>query len=90
MYKFLELFSGANGQLSSVRAQTWLVILCFCTDWAMHIIRGQEFNPNINVVGLVLGVLGLKVVQRFGEEKPIELPGQETLAEITGEGNQMK
>ena len=90
MGKFLEFFSGANGQLSSVRAQTWLVILCFCTDWLMHIIRGQEFNPNINVVGLVLGVLKLKVVQKFGEEKPIELPGQEKIAEIPGEVNQVK
>ncbi|TRU48254.1 MAG: hypothetical protein EWV49_13590 [Microcystis aeruginosa Ma_QC_Ch_20071001_S25] len=65
-----QFFQENNGQFSSVRAQTWLVILCFCADWIVHIVRDQAFVPDISIVGVVLGVLGLKVTQKFAEDKP--------------------
>ena len=65
-----QFFQDSNEQFSSVRAQAWLVILCFCGDWIVHIVRNQPFTPDISIVGIVLGVLGLKVTQKFAEEKP--------------------
>lgn len=65
-----QFFQENNGQFSSVRAQTWLVILCFCADWIVYIVRYQAFVPDISIVGIVLGVLGLKVTQKFAEDKP--------------------
>jgi hypothetical protein len=64
-----QLFQESNGQYSSVRVQAWIVILCFCVDWIGHIIRNESFTPDLSIVGIVLGVLGLKVTQKFAEEK---------------------
>jgi hypothetical protein len=57
-----------DGQYLCVRVQVWLVILCFCGDWIWHIVRDKTYAPDISIVGIVLGVLGAKVVQKFGEE----------------------
>lgn len=65
-----QFFQENNRQFSSVRAQTWLVILCFCADWIVHIVRYQAFVTDISIVGIVLVVLGLKVTQKFAEDKP--------------------
>ena len=63
-----QFLQDSNGQYSSVRAQTWLVILCFCGDWIAHIIRREPFVPDLSIVGVVLGVMGLKVGQKYVEE----------------------
>ncbi len=70
--KLMEFLQEANGDLSSARLFAFLVVLLFCVDWGKHIWMGQVFDPSLTIVGIVLGVLGLKVSQKFGEEKNAE------------------
>ena len=69
MKKLLELIQEDNGNLSSTRAQAWLAIICFCGDYIAHIYRGVQFSPEWTIVGIVLGILGLKIIQKPMEEK---------------------
>ena len=62
-----QLLKDSKGEYSSVRAQTWLVILCFGGDWIAHIVRKEAFAPDLSIVGIVVGVLGAKVGQKFAE-----------------------
>lgn len=66
--KISQFLTGRDGEFSSIRAQTWLVILCFCGDWISHIIRNQPFTPDISVVGIILGILSAKVTQKYVED----------------------
>jgi hypothetical protein len=71
---FGQLLKESNGQYSSIRGQTWLIILCFCGDWITHIVRGEPFAPDLSIVGIVVGVLGAKVGQKFAENKESNSP----------------
>jgi uncharacterized lipoprotein len=58
-----------NGRYSSARLLALLSVLSFITDWVKHIVVGVDFNPSWTIVGFVLGVVGIKVVQKFAELK---------------------
>ena len=72
--KLLQFFEEANGDLSSARLFAFLISLTFIWDYAAHIVRGVEYDPSVTLVGMVVGVIGAKVAQKFGEEKPNEPP----------------
>jgi hypothetical protein len=59
-----------NGNYSSARLFAFLVVLAFCADYANHIWRFVQFDPSLTIVGVVLGAIGMKVAQKFGEQEP--------------------
>lgn len=67
--KLLEFFQEANGALSSVRLFNFAIIASAIVDWQRAVWTVGKWSPDYQVVGLVFGVLGLKVWQKFGEIK---------------------
>jgi hypothetical protein len=77
--KVLEFFQEDNGRLSSARLLAFFSVSSFILDWQLHIWKGLEFNPSLTILGFVLGVVGLKVIQKFAE--------QNTATDGTGSSN---
>ena len=69
MKKLLQFFQEDNGQFSNARLLAFLAVVSFIMDWQSHIWSHIDFNPSFTVIGFVLGVVGLKVVQKFTETK---------------------
>ncbi len=71
MNRLSEFLQEANGQFSSARLFALLVVFGYIVDW-MHTIwiLQQKWDPAPTSIGMVAGVLGFKVWQKFGEEKP--------------------
>ena len=67
--KLNQFFQEDNGTYSSARLMAFTSVLCFISDWALHIYRNIDFTPSWSLIGLVLGVCGFKVVQKFAETK---------------------
>ncbi len=67
---FLEFLQEDNGRFSSSRLFALSVSAACILDW-MHWIFTQAtaWKPSAEAVALVLGVVGAKVVQKFGEAK---------------------
>jgi hypothetical protein len=68
--KLLEFFQEDNGNLSSVRLFNFAIIASAIIDWQRAVWTMGKWSPDIQVVALVFGILGLKVWQKGGEEKP--------------------
>ena len=69
MKKLLQFFQEDNGNFSSARLLSFSAVASFIIDWQRCIWAGLKFDPSWTIVGLVLGVCGLKVVQKFAETK---------------------
>ena len=68
--KFLEFFQETQGgKLSNNRLGRFLILGGFAADYIMHIIRNVEFNPSLSIVGIIIGIVGLSLVQKKQEEK---------------------
>lgn len=65
--KILQFFKEDNGNFSNARLLAFCSVASFIIDWQKHIWGGIDFNPSWTVIGLVLGVVGVKVVQKFAE-----------------------
>lgn len=66
--KILQFLQESNGQLSSIRLASLMVVATFIGDWWGQILRNQSFDPSFNVVLLVAGILGLKIWQKKFEQ----------------------
>ena len=64
-----KLFEETNGEPSSVRVMSFAVIITFLFDWIHTILAGKQFTPDWSIVGIVVGVLGVKSIQKFAEIK---------------------
>ena len=69
MKKLLQFLQEDNGQFSSARLLAFLSVLSFIIDWHKHTWSGIEFRPDFSLVGFILGIVGVKVVQKFAEQK---------------------
>lgn len=69
MKKLLQFLQEDNGQFSNARLLAFFAVISFVMDWQKHIWTGIEFNPSWSIIGFVLGVVGLKVAQKFSETK---------------------
>ncbi len=67
--KLLQLLQEDNGQFSNARLLAFFAVISFIMDWQKHIWTGVDFNPAWSIIGFVLGVVGLKVAQKFTETK---------------------
>lgn len=67
--KLLEFFQEDNGRLSNARLGNFIVVGSFGADWIMHIIRDSSFDPSFTIVGIVTAIMGIKVAQKFAENK---------------------
>jgi hypothetical protein len=63
----LQFFKEDNGQFSSARLLAFLSVLSFIIDWQKCIWCGIKFEPTMTTIAFVLGVVGFKTLQKFGE-----------------------
>jgi len=66
--KVLEFFKDNTGQFSSMRLMNLSVLFMFLSDYGLHIVRGVEFSPDFAIVGIIVGILGLKQIQNKTEK----------------------
>jgi hypothetical protein len=64
-----KLFEETNGEPSSIRVMSFSVIATFLYDWIHTILANKPFTPDWAIVGIVIGILGVKSVQKFAEIK---------------------
>jgi hypothetical protein len=69
--KILEFLQENNGRFSSARLFAFLVTITTIIDWLHAIFCTEDgvWRPEWSTIGMVLGVLGFKVVQKFAENK---------------------
>lgn len=69
--KILQFLQESNGQFSSSRLFALLVTVATIVDW-MHAVFASDsgvWEPKWQTIGMVLGVLGFKVAQKYKENK---------------------
>jgi len=69
MKKILEFFQDDKGRMSNARLGNLLILISFTCDYITHIVRAIEFNPSVTIVGIVGTIMGIKVAQKFAENK---------------------
>ena len=69
MSKFWSLLEDNSGGLSAMRVAFLTVVLVTMFNWTFTCINKKELVPmDTNMVTLVIGLGGVKAVQRFGEK----------------------
>jgi hypothetical protein len=58
-----------NGNLSSSRLFAFLVSISAIIDWQHAVWTVGRWTPDWQTVGVILGVVGVKTVQKFAEAK---------------------
>ena len=66
-YKFLQ---EDNGNLSSIRLYSLVVVGCMAIDWLHAVFAVGRWSPDVATIGLVLGTITAKVAQKPFEQKP--------------------
>lgn len=69
MNKIFEMIEEDNGGISQIRVVAFLFASCMATEWIHAIFTTGIFAPNMTSISLVLGALGMKVVQKPFEQK---------------------
>ena len=64
MDSLLGMFTEDNGNTSSMRIMTAMTMGCTGIDWMHAIFTVGVWSPEVQTIGLVLGVLGGKVAQK--------------------------
>ena len=63
-YKVLEFLCEDNGNFSSMRLFTLLIVLATIAEWSVCIFHRTMWNPTGGELGLILSTLGIKTVQK--------------------------
>lgn len=72
MKQLLSFLQENNGGVSSVRVFSFVTIVCMATDWMHAVFTSGKWSPDIALIGLVLGTITAKVVQKPLEQKENE------------------
>ena len=65
----LEMLKESNGNMSSIRVIAFMIASAVVSVWSYTSIRSGVIQPmDLSTVTLVLGSLGAKVGQKFGEK----------------------
>jgi positive regulator of sigma E activity len=67
-HKLTEILEESNGKLSSSRLFSFIIVFAFVFNWMQAIFLIEKFTPDISVVGLVFGVLGIRMFNRKVEK----------------------
>ena len=67
--KLTEFFENSNGRFSSTRLFSLLVCFTFNFVWIYSTIKYGNYNPSIEIIGVVVGVLGIKAYEDKGNDK---------------------
>ena len=70
LQKFLEFLEESNGQFSSARLLSFLVTIAIIVDYMHAIFTVGKWQPDINLILILLVVVTGKTIQKFGEDKP--------------------
>ena len=63
-----QFFKEDNGQFSSIRLINLLVIFTTCFVWIYGTITKGEWQPSIELCGLIVALVGMKIYQKKFEE----------------------
>ncbi len=67
--KWYSIFEDATGKLSSIRVAFLVVVFMTMFNWTFISIKKGEMIPlDTNLVTFIVGLGGVKAVQRFGEK----------------------
>jgi len=67
--KLIEMFSDAQGNLSSMRAFNGVIILGAFIDWmGSRFIEHAQWEPGMTVAGIIIGALTAQTVKRKFEK----------------------
>lgn len=65
MNKIIEMFSDAQGRLSSMRAFNGIIVLGAFIDWmASRFIEHTQWEPGLTIAGIIVGALTAQTVKR--------------------------
>jgi len=65
-----EFLKEDNGTYSSTRLFALLIVISAIIEWQKNVWTIGLWHPDIYVVGLITGVLGIKVLQKKVENEP--------------------
>jgi hypothetical protein len=67
--KFSQFFQDDKGILSSSRLFSFMVVFATMIDWMNAVFTIGVWKPEYSTIGLILGVLGVKLAQKSIETK---------------------
>ena len=67
--KLLSFLQEDNGGISSMRLFSCVTIICMAVDWMHAVFTVGKWEPDIALIGLVLGTITAKVAQKPFEQK---------------------
>lgn len=70
-YKIFQFLEEDNGNFSSTRLFALLLVISAIIDYQHSIWVLGIWKPTIEVVGLIISAIGIKVLQKGKEEKPL-------------------
>ena len=63
-----QFFKEDNGNFSSIRLINLLVIFTTCFVWIYGTITKGEWQPSVELCGLIVALVGMKIYQKKFEE----------------------
>ena len=63
-----QFFKEDNGQFSSIRLINLLVIFTTCFVWIYSTLTKGEWQPSVELCGLIVALVGMKIYQKKFEE----------------------
>jgi hypothetical protein len=83
-FRFLEFFQEDNGNYSSMRLFTFIILCSAIIEWQKAIwAGGGTWHPDYAVIGLITGVLGVKVLQKRVENSGEDLKKDDQFKDLT-------
>lgn len=67
-HRFVEFLEEDNGKLSSSRLFSFMIIMSFIFNWVHDIIVIGNFKPDYLIIGLIFGLLGVKILNKKVEQ----------------------
>ena len=79
MKRLIEFFQEDNGKLSSARLLSVMVVIAFLIEW-MHAVFFMTgiYSPDYGTIGLIVGLFGVKAIQKKAEQTVDRNQNQET------------
>ena len=72
--QLIQFFKDDKGQLSSSRLFSFMVVFATMIDWMNAVFTTGIWKPEYSTIGLILGVLGVKLAQKSIETESKDKP----------------